>query len=66
MFTGIVEDKGKVLRLEYRSYEKRLILELPVHLTDMQLGNSISINGVCLTVSEKNRQTVVLDLSPKP
>jgi len=63
MFTGIVEEKGKVLRLEYLSHGKRLILELPVHLTDMQLGDSISINGVCLTVSERNRQTIGLDLS---
>jgi riboflavin synthase len=63
MFTGIIEDKGKVLRVEYRGSGKRLILELPVHLTDTQLGDSINISGVCLTVSEQNRKTISFDLS---
>lgn len=63
MFTGIIEDKGKVLRLEYMGSEKRLILELPVDLTYMQLGDSININGVCLTVVEKKGQRVGFDLS---
>src|SRR3990172_4299535 len=63
MFTGIIEDKGKVLRVEYRGQEKRLTVELPLYLTEVQLGDSININGVCLTVIEKRGQTVVLDLS---
>jgi riboflavin synthase len=63
MFTGIVEDTGKVSRIEHRGQEKRLTLELPPHLTEVQLGDSININGVCLTVVQKNEQTVELDLS---
>ncbi|MEW6377101.1 MAG: riboflavin synthase [Thermodesulfobacteriota bacterium] len=63
MFTGIIEDKGKVLRVEYRGQEKRLTLELPIHLTDLQLGDSISINGVCMTIVEKKGQSVGLDMS---
>jgi len=63
MFTGIIEDKGKVLRVEYRGQEKRLTLELPIHLTEIQLGDSISINGVCLTVVEKKGKTMGVDLS---
>jgi riboflavin synthase len=63
MFTGIVEDTGKVLRIEHRGQEKKLILELPPHLTEVQLGDSININGVCLTIVQKNEQKVELDLS---
>ena len=63
MFTGIIEDKGKVSRIEHRGKEKRLILELPPHLTELQLGDSININGVCLTVFQKNEQGIELDLS---
>jgi riboflavin synthase len=63
MFTGIVEDKGKVLRIEYCGQEKRLTLELPIHLTDLQLSDSININGVCLTIVEKKGQSVGLDMS---
>ena len=33
MFTGIIEDRGKVLRVEYRGQEKRLTIGLPPHLT---------------------------------
>ncbi len=65
MFTGIIEDKGKVLRVEYRGQEKRFIIELPIHLTELQLGDSISLNGVCLTVSDKRGKTIGLDLSPE-
>jgi riboflavin synthase len=63
MFTGIIEDKGKVLRVEYRGHEKRLTIELPTHLTEVQLGDSININGVCLTIVQKQRKSIELDLS---
>ncbi len=63
MFTGIIEDKGKVLRIEYRGQEMRLTIELPPHLTELQLGDSININGVCLTVVNKREQEIELDLS---
>jgi len=63
MFTGIVEFKGKVLRIEYRGQEKRLTVELPSHLTEVQLGDSININGVCLTIVQKHGKAIELDLS---
>jgi riboflavin synthase len=63
MFTGIIEDKGKVLKIEYRGQEKRLTVGLPPHLTEVQLGDSININGVCLTVVQKRQQSIELDLS---
>ena len=63
MFTGIIEEKGKVLRVEYRGQEKKLTIELPTYLTDVQLGDSININGVCLTVVQKKEQCIELDMS---
>ncbi|OGP96216.1 MAG: riboflavin synthase subunit alpha [Deltaproteobacteria bacterium RBG_16_47_11] len=63
MFTGIIEGKGKVIRLDHRGQGKKLTIELSINLTEVQLGDSININGVCLTVIEKRGQTVVLDLS---
>jgi riboflavin synthase len=65
MFTGIIEDKGKVSRIERRGEEARLILELPPDLTEVQLGDSINVNGVCLTVAQKNEERIGLDLSPE-
>jgi len=65
MFTGIIEDKGKVIRVEYRGQAKRLTLEMPRDLTEIQLGDSIIINGVCLTVVEQKGQAIGVDLSPE-
>src|SRR4030065_1598627 len=63
MFTGIIEDKVRVVMVEYRGQEKRLTVELPLYLTEVQLGDSININGVCLTVVQKKEQAIELDLS---
>lgn len=63
MFTGIIEDRGKVMRVEYRGQEKRLTIGMPLHLTEVQVGDSINVNGVCLTVARNRGQVVELDLS---
>ncbi len=63
MFTGIVEEKGKVMRVEPRGQGKRLTLALPHRLTDIQLGDSINVNGACLTVVEMSNPAIGVDLS---
>ena len=63
MFTGIVEDIGKVMRVEFRGQGKRLTLSVPLRLTDMQLGDSINVNGACLTVVEISGEVIHVDLS---
>ncbi|MGQ9508886.1 MAG: riboflavin synthase [Thermodesulfobacteriota bacterium] len=63
MFTGIVEDKGRVVRVESKGRGRRLILQIPHNLTDIQPGDSININGVCLTVTEKKEEVFQFDLS---
>lgn len=63
MFTGIIEGKGKIIRVEYRGKTRRLAIELPPHLTEVQLGDSISINGICLTIVERAGQVSTFDLS---
>ena len=65
MFTGIVEDKGKVLKVDHRGKMKRLTLDVPFDLTEIQLGDSINIHGVCLTVVEKKGRAISVDLSPE-
>ncbi len=63
MFTGIIEGKGKVLRVEDKGEGKRLSIEIPPELTDVQLGDSMNINGACLTVVEKRGRSIGVDLS---
>jgi riboflavin synthase len=65
MFTGIVEGKARVIRGESRGQGKRWTLDLPRDLTEVQPGDSISLNGVCLTVSEKRGQVTEFDISPE-
>lgn len=54
MFTGIVEAKGEVVALEPRGGDLRLRIRTGggFDLADVQLGDSIATNGVCLTVVE--------------
>jgi len=65
LFTGIIEGKGKILTGEHRGQGKRLTIQLSINLTEVQLGDSININGVCLTVTEKRGQAIGVDLSPE-
>jgi riboflavin synthase len=61
MFTGIVEHRGSVLSVEKANGGMRLVLDAGP-LSDIPLGGSISVNGVCLTAVEAPRGQIVLDL----
>jgi riboflavin synthase len=50
MFTGIVESTGRVRKLTKRGPDARIRIEVP--LDEPELGESISVGGVCLTVTE--------------
>jgi riboflavin synthase len=63
MFTGIVEGLGKVKRLTVKGADAVLEIEAAIHLTDVSLGDSIAVNGACLTVTSKNQQSFNADVS---
>ncbi len=50
MFTGIVEELGTVAAVEQLGDAIRLSIQSPTVLEDVSLGDSISVNGCCLTV----------------
>lgn len=50
MFTGIVEELGEVVGRENLSDSVRLVIRGPIVTSDAGHGNSIAVNGVCLTV----------------
>ena len=52
MFTGIVEELGEVVAQEDRGYSTRLVISGPIVTADARHGDSIAVNGVCLTVVE--------------
>lgn len=64
MFTGIIKAKGKVSRSEDRGGDKRLTIEsVDLPWREFEIGESISVNGVCLTAVELNDNGFVTDVS---
>lgn len=52
MFTGIVEERGEVVAVQDLPDAARVTIAGPLVTSDARLGDSISVNGVCLTVVE--------------
>jgi riboflavin synthase len=50
MFTGLIEEVGKVTKLEKAGEAVELVIECNTILADADIDDSISVNGVCLTV----------------
>jgi riboflavin synthase len=64
MFTGIVEAVGKVVALEARGGDRRVRIDGgALDLADAKCGDSISINGVCLTVVTLDSREFAADVS---
>ena len=61
MFTGIVEEVGRVSSLT----DYRLVIAADKVLEDVKLGDSISVNGACLTVVEHDAGSFAVDLAPE-
>ena len=65
MFTGIIEELGKIQEIETRSSGMQFTISAKLVMDDLNIGDSISINGVCLTVTEKKEKEFNLDLVPE-
>ena len=62
MFTGIVEELGTVARVEDQGDAIRLTIEAATTLEDAGLGDSIAVNGCCLTVAERTDTSWTADV----
>ena len=62
MFTGIVEELGEVVAIEPLADASRLTVRGPLVTSDAGHGDSISVNGVCLTVVEHEGGTFTADV----
>jgi riboflavin synthase len=65
MFTGLIEDVGKIASLRLNKSSAVLAVETRLPLRPMELGASIAINGACLTVVKKGRRRFTVDVSPE-
>ena len=61
MFTGIVEEVGRVAGL----HDYRFVINAEKALSDVKIGDSISVNGACLTVVEFDDRSFAVDLAPE-
>lgn len=66
MFTGIVASVGQVREARPGGQGIRMIIDAgTLGLDDVALGDSIAVNGVCLTVTELDAATFSVDVSPE-
>ena len=64
MFTGIIEAVGSIKNIEPVGGDMRLHVEVgTLDMGDVQLGDSIAVNGVCLTAVEFDKKYFVADVS---
>lgn len=62
MFTGLVEERGTVLRIDELSDSVRMTVSGPLVTSDARHGDSIAVNGVCLTVVGQEADSFTADV----
>ena len=64
MFTGIIQTIGNISRIESKESDSHIIFKTEKNiLDDMKVGDSISVNGICLSVVGKTEDTFSVDVS---
>ncbi len=65
MFTGLIENTGRVGAFIRRGEAGLLTVESQLPTAEIAIGDSVSVNGACLTVTEKGSSTLTFDVSPE-
>jgi len=65
MFTGIVEEMGAITSLEKTLAGTRMTILASTVMGDLKIGDSVSVNGICLTVVSKGERDFSVDVSPE-
>ncbi|MDQ0971926.1 riboflavin synthase [Neobacillus niacini] len=65
MFTGIIEELGVVANIKRSGESFVLTIDAKTILKDVHLGDSISVNGVCLTVTSFTTSQFTVDIMPE-
>ncbi len=63
MFTGIIEEVGRVAGIKQQNGNRRLTISSPQLSKELKLGDSIAVSGVCLTAVEIEPQSFTADLA---
>lgn len=62
MFTGLIEAVGKVVEFSPGRGSSRIAITSPLPISELQEGDSVSVNGVCLTVAQRRRDRFFADV----
>ena len=62
MFTGIVEELGNISQVKKTDTGKKITITAKAIMNDLKVGDSVSVNGVCLTVTTYDENSFNLDL----
>ena len=64
MFTGIIQAIGNISKIDSNGPDSRIVFKAGrMKLDDVKIGDSISVNGVCLSITEKTKDSFSSDLS---
>jgi len=65
MFTGLIEDVGKIAAMRLRNGSAVLTVQTKLPVGQMAMGASVAVNGACLTVVKKLKNDFTVDVSPE-
>lgn len=65
MFTGIVQELGTVVQVDRSRFVDRLTVHAPKIADHLQAGESIAVNGVCLSVVRQRQSDLVFEVIPE-
>ena len=64
MFTGIIQAIGNISKIDSNGPDSRIVFKAGrMKLDDVKIGDSVSVNGVCLSITEKTKDSFSSDLS---
>lgn len=65
MFTGLIEECGQISKLNRSGNGTQLTIESNLPVDELQIGDSVAVNGACLTVVAKSKRSFTADMSPE-
>ncbi|MEA3434853.1 MAG: riboflavin synthase, partial [Thermodesulfobacteriota bacterium] len=65
MFTGIIEGSGTISRIKPSGQSRRMAINADYELDNTKIGDSVAVNGACLTVVSLSGRRFEVDVSPE-
>ncbi|HEY1677282.1 MAG TPA: riboflavin synthase [Candidatus Sulfotelmatobacter sp.] len=65
MFTGIIEEVGRIAKIERRGENRRVTIAAEKSSNQLKTGDSVAVSGVCLTALDIKRGSFCADLAPE-